>query len=63
MTGVFALYGIPVARAALVAILYRVVYTIIPYLVSLGFYKVVLNLEDKRKRLHPKKAEYENPSV
>lgn len=42
MTGIFALFGIPFERAALVAILYRVVYTIIPYLISLGFYRMVL---------------------
>jgi uncharacterized protein (TIRG00374 family) len=51
MTGIFALFGIPVERAALVAILFRVVYTIMPYLVSLGFYKVVLKQENKEKAL------------
>jgi uncharacterized protein (TIRG00374 family) len=49
MTGIFALYGIPVERAALVAILYRVVYTIIPYLVSLGFYRAVLSRHRTRQ--------------
>lgn len=63
MTGIFALYGIPVERAALVAILFRVVYTIFPYLVSLGFYKVVLSQENKRERLYMKEGEYENPPV
>jgi uncharacterized protein (TIRG00374 family) len=63
MTGIFALFGIAVERAALVAILYRVVYTIIPYLLSLAFYKVVLNRESKRPRLPIREADYENPSV
>lgn len=49
MTGIFALYGIPIERAALVAILYRVVYTIVPYLVSLGFYRAVLSRHRTRE--------------
>jgi uncharacterized protein (TIRG00374 family) len=43
MTGIFALFGLPFERAALVAILFRVVYTIVPYLISLSFYRVVLS--------------------
>lgn len=63
MTGIFVLYGIPVERAALVAVLFRVVYTIVPYLLSLGFYKVVLSQENKRKRLYAREADYEDPTV
>jgi hypothetical protein len=63
MTGIFVLFGIPAESAALVAILYRVVYTIIPYLISLGFYKVVLNQNNKGKRLPYGEAEYEDPSI
>lgn len=63
MTGILALFGIPVERAALVAILYRVVYTMVPYLVSLGFYKLLLNHARKRERLHSRETAYEDPSV
>jgi uncharacterized protein (TIRG00374 family) len=63
MTGIFALFGIPVERAALVAILFRVVFTIIPYLVSLGFYKVVLNQNNRRTRVNGREPEYEDPSI
>lgn len=63
MTGIYALFGIPIERAALVAVLFRVVYTIIPYLVSLGFYKVVLNRDRKGEGLYTRETKYENPSV
>jgi len=58
MTGIFALFGIPVERAALVAILYRVVYSILPYIVSLGFYKLVLNQSSRSKQLYAGEADY-----
>jgi uncharacterized protein (TIRG00374 family) len=51
MTGIFALYGNPVEKAALAAILFRLVYTIIPYLVSLGFYRAALSRNKTRKHL------------
>ena len=38
MAGLYALLGVPLQRAVLAAILFRVVYYLIPYLVSLGFY-------------------------
>lgn len=58
MTGIFALFGFPAERAALVAILYRVVYSILPYLVSLGFYRLILNHSNKSKRLYVGEADY-----
>jgi uncharacterized protein (TIRG00374 family) len=61
MTGIFALYGISFEIAALVAILYRVVYTIIPYLISLGFYRLVLKPERDKESAIQKEADYENP--
>jgi uncharacterized protein (TIRG00374 family) len=38
MSGVYALLGVPLHQAVLAAILFRVVYYLVPYLVSLGFY-------------------------
>lgn len=59
MTGIFALLGTPFEKAVVAAILYRVVYSIVPYLVSLGFYRWILRQEDKSRRAQ--EAEYENP--
>jgi uncharacterized protein (TIRG00374 family) len=38
MSGIYALLGVPLHQAVLAAILFRVVYYLVPYLVSLGFY-------------------------
>lgn len=38
MSGLYALLGVPLQKAVLASILFRVVYYLIPYLVSLGFY-------------------------
>jgi uncharacterized protein (TIRG00374 family) len=38
MAGIYALLGVPLQKAVLASILFRVVYYLIPYLVSLGFY-------------------------
>jgi len=38
MAGIYALLGVPLQQAVLAAILFRVVYYLIPYIVSLGFY-------------------------
>jgi glycosyltransferase 2 family protein len=38
MAGVYALLGVPLQKAVLASILFRVVYYLVPYLVSLGFY-------------------------
>jgi uncharacterized protein (TIRG00374 family) len=59
MTGVFALLGVSLEKAVVASILYRVVYSIIPYLISLGFYRLVLRQEDETQIAQ--EAEYENP--
>lgn len=61
MTGIFALFGIPLEKAVLASVLYRVVYSIVPYIVSLAFYRLVLNPEDDRQNRAAQEAEYENP--
>lgn len=38
MAGIYALLGVPLHKAVLAAILFRVIYYLAPYLVSLGFY-------------------------
>jgi uncharacterized protein (TIRG00374 family) len=38
MAGLYALLGVPLEKAVLASILFRVVYYLIPFLVSLGFY-------------------------
>jgi uncharacterized protein (TIRG00374 family) len=42
MAGIFALFGISFEKAVLASILYRAVYSIAPYLVSLGLYRHIL---------------------
>lgn len=61
MSGVYALFGIPFEQAVLASILYRVVYSIVPYLISLGFYRLVLHPDDDRNEDVTQEAEYENP--
>ena len=61
MTGIFALFGIPFEKAVLAAILYRVVYSIVPYLVSLGFYRMALRQDDNGKSHIAQEVDYENP--
>jgi len=61
MAGIFALFGTPFEKAVLATILYRVVYSIVPYLVSLGFYRLVLRREDDGKGPIAQEADYENP--
>jgi uncharacterized membrane protein YbhN (UPF0104 family) len=38
MAGVFALFGVPFSQGVLVAILFRVVYYFVPFIVSSAFY-------------------------
>ncbi|MGD8466258.1 MAG: lysylphosphatidylglycerol synthase transmembrane domain-containing protein [Anaerolineae bacterium] len=59
MTGIFALFGVALEKAALAAILYRVVYSIVPYLFSLGLYRLVLRPENENQVA--REEEYENP--
>jgi uncharacterized protein (TIRG00374 family) len=57
MAGIFALFGISFENAVLASILYRAVYSIAPYLVSLGLYRQIL----RRQRSSTQETEYENP--
>jgi uncharacterized protein (TIRG00374 family) len=45
MTGVFVLLGVPFEQAVLGAILFRAIFFIFPYLVSLAFYRRLMQLE------------------
>ena len=47
MVAVYTLLGVPFEQAALTAILFRVVYYFIPFLVSLGFYRRLLRGESE----------------
>lgn len=47
MSGIFVLFGFAFEKAVLAAMLYRVVRSIIPYLVSLGFYRLALRGGDQ----------------
>lgn len=42
MVGFYALFGVPLAQAVLVALLFRVVYYFIPFAISIGFYRSLL---------------------
>jgi uncharacterized protein (TIRG00374 family) len=59
MTGIFALLGVSLEKAVVASILYRVVYSVIPYLVSLVFYRWILRQKDTGEITQ--EAEYENP--
>jgi uncharacterized protein (TIRG00374 family) len=62
MAGIFALFGISFERAVLASVLFRVIYTIIPYGVSLGLYRLVLR---RRGDGYPDTEEvnHENPGA
>lgn len=60
MTGIFALFGTPFETAVLASVLYRLVYTMAPYLVSLGFYRLVLRQDDEKGAIR-QETDYENP--
>jgi uncharacterized protein (TIRG00374 family) len=47
MTALYTLLGVPFEQAALAAVLFRVVYYFIPFLVSLGFYRRLLRGESE----------------
>jgi uncharacterized protein (TIRG00374 family) len=59
MAGIFALFGISFEKAVLASILYRAVYSIAPYLISLGLYRQIL----RRKGPSPsaQEVDYEHP--
>ena len=47
MAAVYALLGVPFEQAVLAAILFRVVYYLVPFLISLGFYRQLIKGEGK----------------
>jgi uncharacterized protein (TIRG00374 family) len=49
MTGIFTLLGIPGSTAILAAILFRIVYYFVPFLISLGFYHRLLRESSKNQ--------------
>jgi uncharacterized protein (TIRG00374 family) len=59
MAGIFALFGISFEKAVLASILYRAVYSIAPYLVSLGLYRQILRR--KGSSSGAEETEYEHP--
>jgi uncharacterized protein (TIRG00374 family) len=60
MAGVYALLGVPLQQAVLSAILFRVVYYLIPYLASLGFYWRLLQ---QVGRVRPEVGVLEEPPI
>jgi uncharacterized protein (TIRG00374 family) len=63
MAGVLALFGIPLEKAVLASVLYRLVYSIVPYLVSLGFYRQILRRERKESSPKPQEVKSANPDA
>ena len=57
MAGIFALFGISFEKAVLASILYRAVYSIAPFLVSLGLYRQIL----RRHRSSAQEVDHEDP--
>jgi uncharacterized protein (TIRG00374 family) len=49
MVGFYTLFGVPLAQAVLVAVLFRVIYYFIPFAISFGFYRHLLKSEPRRK--------------
>jgi uncharacterized protein (TIRG00374 family) len=63
MSGVFALLGIAFETAVLASILYRVVYSVVPYLVSLGLYRLALSQEDDDASHAEEEANHEDSNA
>lgn len=61
MSGIFVLFGVAFEKAVLVSVLYRVVYSMVPYVVSLGFYRLALRPEENEKNPVRQEGDYENP--
>jgi uncharacterized protein (TIRG00374 family) len=61
MSGIFVLFGVAFEKAVLVSVLYRVVYSMVPYVVSLGFYRLALRREGNDKNSVRQEGDYENP--
>ena len=47
MTFVLHLFGVPIGQAVLAPILYRAIFFFLPYLVSLVFYRSLMNTQEK----------------
>ena len=60
MAGIFALFSVPFETAVLASVLYRAVYSIIPYLVSLGFYRQILRRRDRETRSAVQEVDHED---
>jgi hypothetical protein len=61
MSGIFVLFGVAFEKAVLVSVLYRVVYSMVPYVVSLAFYRLALRREGTAKNSVREEGDYENP--
>jgi uncharacterized protein (TIRG00374 family) len=61
MAGIFTLFGIPFETAVLASVLFRVVYSIVPYLVSLGLYRQILRQKGRESTSSTQEADHENP--
>jgi uncharacterized protein (TIRG00374 family) len=53
MAGLYALLGVPLRTAVLAAILFRIVYYFVPFLVSLGFYRRLLRESPQAEKSPP----------
>jgi uncharacterized protein (TIRG00374 family) len=59
MAGVFALLGVSFERAVLASILFRVLFYVIPYLISLGFYTLLMRRQRKGTELEVEHAHHD----
>jgi hypothetical protein len=59
MAGVVALLGVSFDRAVLASILFRVLFFVIPYLVSLGFYALLLRRQRGATKLEVGPAQHD----
>lgn len=61
MAGVLALLGVPFDRAVLASMVFRLVYLILPYLISLGFYAHLLRRWDGARRMPAMEGQHAHP--
>ena len=61
MSGIFVLFGFAFEKAVLASVLYRVVYSMVPYVISLGFYRLALRQEGYEEDSVRQEGDYENP--
>ena len=61
MSGIFVLFGFAFEKAVLASVLYRVVYSMVPYVISLGFYRLALRQERYEEDSVRQEGDYENP--